>query len=345
VRRHAYLWLPLILPVLVAGTVLLGIRKIYWRVPASAGEHVVVIPLKSGTATIGRLLQEAGVVRSGEVFRHYVVLTGQARRLKAGEYKFPAGADLGQVTRRLASGRTVRHTLTIPEGYSARQIAEKLTAEKLADGNEFLAVAHNARLAREWGVPADSLEGFLFPDTYEIPRGMLAEQIAKRMVERFREKVGEDLFQGGRSQGMTELELVTLASIIEREVRVPEERAKVASVFYNRLRKKMRLESCATVLYSQNRIRGVLSLNDLENNSPYNTYRHRGLPPGPISNPGISALQAAAFPAQTEYLFFVVRPDGQHVFSKDFESHKRAKWIQRRAREMQNSGTAPAHQP
>lgn len=328
-----------------AGAALSGLKHYYWHPPASAGERIVDIPLKSGIAAIGGLLQKQGVVRSGSAFRFYVLITGQARLLKAGEYAFPSGEELPRVVRRLASGKVVRRTLTVPEGFTARQIADKLEAGKLSDGNAFMAEVHNPVLARELNVPSESLEGFLFPDTYEIPKGLPARQIVRRMVVRFHQKTGEALRQSAQAQGLTELQWVTLASIIEREVRVPEERAKVASVFYNRLRKRMRLESCATVLYGLRRAGGPLSLDDLNDRSPYNTYRHAGLPPGPISNPGLSSLEAAAHPAQTDYLFFVVRPDGQHVFSCDFESHKRAKWKQKRARKSEEVGSKPIGRP
>lgn len=301
------------------------------------GQDVVIdIPMHSGSAGIGKRLQAAGVIRSVLAFRIFAVTSGQAQKLKAGEYAFPAGCTLPEVMRRLAEGRTLQHRFTVPEGFTARQIAKKLSAEGLAQADEFLALVQNPHIAKEWRLPASSLEGFLFPDTYDLTKGMDAKHIAQRMVERFREKVNPELLQAGRHKGLNELGVVTLASIIEKEVRVPEERARVASVFSNRLEKKMRLESCATVLYSLGRSGGALSLEDLNSASPYNTYRHRGLPPGPICNPGLSSLEAAGHPDATDYIFFVVRPDGQHVFSKDFEAHKRAKWIQKRARRAQD---------
>ena len=229
---------------------------------------------------------------------------------------------------RLAKGQIVHHVFLVPEGYTARQIAAKLEAEGLAQALDFLAVVKDAQNARDWGVPASGLEGFLFPDTYELTKGMSAASIAQEMVKRFQAKAGSVLLPGLK---LKPLPLVTLASIIEREVKAPQERARVAAVFYNRLAKHMRLESCATVLYALGRTSGALSLDDLQNPSPYNTYRHAGLPPAPISNPGLSSLLAAAHPEQTEFLFFVVGEDGTHIFSKDFESHKKAKWAHKKA--------------
>jgi UPF0755 protein len=300
-----------------------------WTGPDNVQAHIVEIPAKSGTAAIGQKLQVAGVVRNAGVFRYYAALTGQARRLKAGEYAFPGGATLPQVVRQLVAGQTVRHEFLVPEGYTARQIAEKLEAEGFTPAPAFMAVVNDPKRAQEWEVPAACLEGFLFPDTYEITKGLDAVQIAQLMIKRFHEKTGDVLAGGGL---LKPLQLVILASVIEREVKAPQERAHVASVFYNRMAKHMRLESCATVLYGLGRAGGSLSLDDLQDASPYNTYRHAGLPPGPIANPGVSSLQAAAHPDQTDDLFFVVGGDGTHIFSKDFESHKKAKWAHKRAR-------------
>lgn len=301
-------------------------------------ERVVDIPAGSGAAAIAQRLRAAGVVRSAWAFRLAAAASGQARRLQAGEYAFPPRSDLFRVVRRLVQGDTLRHAFTVPEGFTARQIAEKLGAAGLADAEAFLAAVRDPAVAKRLGLTAPGLEGFLFPDTYLFPKGLTLEQIAGHMVGRFRQVTGPELAAAARAEGLDELQWVTLASIIEREVKVDAERPKAASVFYNRLRQNRRLESCATVLYSQGRTSGELTTADLWTASPYNTYRHRGLPPGPICNPGLPSLQAAAHPARTEYLFFVVREDGEHVFSTDFEAHKRAKWAQRRTRE---SGPVP----
>lgn len=311
--------------VLVLGAVL------FWG--PGGTERMVDISAGAGAAVIAQRLRAAGVVRSAWAFRLAAALSGQARRLQAGEYAFAPRSDLFRVVRRLAQGDTVRHAFTIPEGFTAAQIAEKLAAEGLADREVFLAAARDPALAKDLGVSAAGLEGFLFPDTYQFPKGLTVEQMVRHMVGRFRQVADPKLAAAARAEGLDDLQWVTLASIIEREVRVDAERPKVASVFYNRLRQDRRLESCATVLYSQGRTSGELTTADLFTRSPYNTYRHRGLPPGPICNPGRLSLEAAAHPARTDHLFFVVRPDGEHVFSTDFEAHKRAKWAQRRVRE------------
>ena len=315
-----------------------------WHGPSKT-ETRVEIPPGSGMGAIGRRLAEAGAVRHAWVFRAYALLTGRARELQAGEYAFASRPGLERVVAALAAGRTVRHRLVVPEGFTAAQVAERLEAEGLADAEAFLDAAGNSVLARRLGVPAPSLEGFLFPDTYALTKGMSPEAIAERMVGRYREIATPERLAAAAEAGLDELAWVTLASIIEREVRVDAERAKAAGVFLNRLARNMRLESCATVLYSQGRTAGTVSLEDLETRSPYNTYRRGGLPPGPIGNPGLASLEAAAHPADTDALFFVVRPDGRHVFSETFEEHKRAKWRQKRLRRREPTPTRAPESP
>lgn len=301
-----------------------------WNGPGGHVDRIINIPPKSGTVTIAGILKEKNVIHSQMMFRLAARLSGKARSLKAGEYRFAPGQSLGTVLDKLADGDVIHHAVTIPEGYTARQIAAKLAQEELVNEEDFLKVVNDPAFAKSLNLPTESLEGFLFPDTYEFAKGMTAGQIARRMTDHFFEKVDQSIIQAANEMGVDLKALITMASIIEREVRAEKERPMVASVFYNRLDKRMRLESCATVLYSQGRISGSLSLDDLQTKSPYNTYRKRGLPPGPISNPGLSSIRAAAFPAKTNYLFFVVRPDGEHIFSLTFEEHKRAKWRQKR---------------
>ncbi len=312
-----------------------GLWLLAWLTLSGIGgqaPRVVEIAPGTGIRAMARQLREAGVIRQGWAFRTYVLLSGSARKLKAGEYAFPPRQPLPEVVRRLAAGDVVQRPLSVPEGFTAAQIAARLEDAGLLGREAFMAVVRDPDLAREWGVPAPSLEGFLFPDTYRLTKGLSPRDVARRMVDRFHAQVGRDLFAAGEAQGLNPLQLITLASIIEREVAQPDEREIVASIFYNRLRARKRLESCATVLYSQGRLSGSLSLEDLQTVSPYNTYRHAGLPPGPIGNPGLAAIRAAAYPAQTNYMFFVVGPDGRHVFSEDFDAHKRAKWRQRNQR-------------
>jgi UPF0755 protein len=235
----------------------------------------------------------------------------------------------------LRSGKSLLHEFTVPEGLSSSQIARVLGERKLADPQKFRALVADANLAGQLKIPAKTLEGYLFPDTYQIPRNLGEEKILRMMVERFFQKVNPSLLSQGESRGLNSRQVVVLASIVEREAKADKERAKVASVFLNRIKKDMRLESCATVRFAMDKYQGPVLSEDLHFKSPYNTYRHRGLPPGPICSPGLKSLQAAAMPADTAYLFFVVAGNGEHVFSKNFEEHKKAKF-KRKARLRRN---------
>ncbi len=297
-----------------------------WVGPGGHQDRQVFIPPNTTTAAISRLLKKEHVINSSWLFRLAARLSGQGRLLKVGEYQFGPRTSIGTALEKIARGEVIHYAITIPEGYTASQIGEKLEAMNIVEKNAFLEAVNNPDLAAQVGVPAASMEGFLFPDTYNFPKGMAPAAIVRRMVANFFQKTKPILEKKGPLDNQALVRLVTMASIIEREVKVDKERPVVASVFYNRLAKGQRLESCATVLYSQGRIGGTLSTEDLFFKSPYNTYRHRGLPPGPISNPGLPSLEAAAFPAKTDYLFFVVGRGGEHVFSKDFEAHKLAKW-------------------
>jgi UPF0755 protein len=311
--------------VLLALLVVLGLLTM---IPAgiSSGTVVVSIPMGSGTGKVAHDLKECGLIRSEFLFKAAVLLSGSRGKLKAGEYEILRRSNLWSVVGVLRSGKSLLHEFTVPEGLSAFQIARVLGEKKLADPKKFLNLVQDAGLAKQLGVPAHSLEGFLFPDTYQIPRNLGEEKIARLMVERFFHKVDAALLAKGKSRGLKPLQVVVLASIVEREARADAERAKVASVFLNRIGKNMRLESCATVRFAMDKYQGPVLSEDLHYKSPYNTYRHRGLPPGPICSPGLKSLQAAAEPAKTDYLFFVVAGNGEHIFSKDFESHKKAKF-------------------
>jgi len=253
-------------------------------------------------------------------------LSGNRGHLKAGEYEIPEGSWSWGILSILSSGKSMTHPFTVPEGFSTGQVAALLQAKGLADAAKFLALARSPEEARKLSVSAASLEGYLFPDTYQIPRGFGESRILALMAARFRERVPAGLLEKGRARGLSAHQVLTLASIVEREARADAERAKVASVFINRLAQGQRLESCATVRYATGKFTGPVLDEDLHFHSPYNTYRHKGLPPGPICSPGLKSIQAAAEPAQTDYLFFVVAGNGEHVFSRTFEEHKQAKF-------------------
>ena len=287
----------------------------------------LVVAQGAGVLEIGRQLQQLGLVRHPEVFRVYVVSRGQTGRLRAGEYSLEGRMSLEQIVDKMVRGDVVRHTVTFPEGTNLDDMA-RLAAVKGIPAEDFLAAARNPALIHDLDADAKDLEGYLFPDTYDIPRGPdPAGQLVGRMVRRFRAVIGPELpavAQSGRSLR----QVVTLASIVETETARPEERPRVAAVFLNRLQKRMPLQTDPTVIYALRKAGtydGNIRRGDLDVDSPYNTYRFPGLPPGPIASPGRASLQAALHPASSRELYFVSRNDGSHQFSESLAEHER--WV------------------
>jgi UPF0755 protein len=289
-----------------------------------------LVQLRSGSSArhIGAKLQREGIIRSQWEFLlwHY---THGRKPLKAGEYAFDHPARLGDVYDRIARGDIYVRTLVIPEGFNIFDIAAAVETAGLGKRDDFLAVARTETgLVRDLDPQASSLEGYLFPDTYHFTRTQSAHDMAAAMVHRFR--------QAAHEAGVTQdfHNIVTMASIVEKETSVAEERPEVAGVFYNRLARNIVLATDPTVIYAalvNNRYRGTIYESDLHFDSPYNTYRYAGLPPGPISNPGKAALEAALHPASTGYLYFVSDNQGHHRFSRTAGEHARNVAAYRRA--------------
>jgi UPF0755 protein len=299
-------------------------------------ETFVDIPRGTGTRAIGRILAHAGVIRHEGLFLLIRALR-PAANLKAGEYRFDRPATPFEVFDRIARGDVFLYALVVPEGHNLFDIADHLANEKLMTREGFIAAARDPALVRDLAPRAPSLEGYLFPDTYHFPRKTTPEQLAKLMTDRFRKA-----WQQLGSPKVDVHELVTLASLVEKEARVGEERPLVASVYVNRLKIGMPLQCDPTTIYAallENRFRGAIYRSDLDRAHPYNTYQNPGLPPGPIANPGLEALRAALKPAQTEYLYFVARADGSgaHQFSTGLAEHSRAVQQYRRALKQADS--------
>ena len=289
-----------------------------------APSKIVTIPPGWGLSEISQLLSHEQIIRHPLLFELLVVLEGNQARLKAGEYRLSGAASPRSVMRKLVRGEVVLHRVTIPEGWTVRQITELLTREGLVDGERFHQLAGDPAWARELGVEATSLEGYLFPETYYFPRGQSAQQVVKKMVDTFHHNfTDQDLARAGEL-GMTRHEVVTLASLIEKETGVPQERPLISAVFHNRLRLGMKLQSDPTVIYALPYFDGNLTKEHLAIDSPYNTYRHAGLPPGPIANPARASLQAALYPADCSYIYFVSKNDGSHHFSSTLAEQNRA---------------------
>lgn len=290
----------------------------------------VEVPRGASRRAIARLLEENGVVRSRFAFE--ALCRWRSRRtLQAGEYFFDRRANALEVFRKLAEGRIYVKTIAVPEGLAMFEIAELVEREGLASREAFLEAARDPALIRDLAPGARSLEGFLFPATYQFPRRPPEQEIVGAMVRRFRE-AWQSLPEETRHARSIE-EVVTLASLVERETLLPDERPLVAGVFANRLRRGIALQCDPTVIYAlqlADHYDGALDARDLRFRSPYNTYRRRGLPPGPIANPGIASLRAALSPPAVDYLYFVANTEGGHFFSRTLREHNRNVTLYRR---------------
>jgi UPF0755 protein len=289
-------------------------------------ERFVEIAPGTGSRAIGKALVDAGVVRDEWTFRLAVLLTGTQRELKAGEYRFTTPASAKDVARKLARGDVFLRPITFPEGLSVKEMASIYQSRGLGTAAAFLKAARDTSLVKPLDPAARDLEGYLFPDTYNVPRKMSAEALVRQMVQAFLRVYGETVQKDVEARGETLREVVTLASIVEKEAAQPDERSIIAAVYQNRLRIGMGLQCDPTVIYAlekAGRYTGNLTKADLKIDSPYNTYKYAGLPPGPIASPGRASLEAAASPASVDYLYFVSRNDGSHVFSTTLAEHNK----------------------
>lgn len=330
VLRGAIIVLAIALVVLLAAA---GVLLVTGGGPGSGERTTVEIPSGSSTAEIAAVLADAGVIDQPLLFRIGARLSGADGDLKAGTYELKAGLGYRAAIDALREGPAVIHrTVTIPEGFVIEQIAERLEQEAGVPAGEFVEAARHGAPGFVEGHPylADaydgSLEGYLFPKTYRVRVGSSAEEVIETMLDQFDTEIAQVDLAYPESRGLTLHQVVTLASMIEREARVPTERTIVSSVIYNRLERGMRLEIDATIEYVLPGNRFRLKASDLEVDSPYNTYRNAGLPPGPIASPGLAALKAAAGPTQTGFLYYVLTgKDGSHTFAETREEFLAAK--------------------
>ena len=289
-------------------------------------ERFVEIPPGAGPASIGRRLAESGIIHDQLSFRVALARSGQARRLQAGEYRFDRPMNTREVIDKIARGDVFLRPITFPEGLTVRQMAEIYERDGGGKKADFLNAARTGALIHDIDSTADDLEGYLFPDTYTLPRRATADQLVQRMVTAFRDVLTPELVQRAAARGWSVRQLMTLASLVEKETAKPGERPVVAAVYSNRLKIGMGMQCDPTVIYALERAgkyTGNLTRDDLRFDSPYNTYKYAGLPPGPIASPGRASIEAAASPADVPYLYFVSRNDGSHVFSATLEEHNR----------------------
>ncbi len=320
-------------PVLAGLVLLAGVLAAAWRyevsstkIPAGAFPVKLVVPPGASAEAIARQLHALRLVRHPLVFRAVARWRGVSAQLKAGEYALSGPLSLQGILDALARGDVVRRDLTIPEGRNIDEIADLVVAEGL-DRAAFLEVARDPSPVRDLDPAATSLEGYLFPDTYDVPQSPEAPRVlVRRMLERFREVIDPQLGRM-KERGLGVRQVVTLASIVELETARAGERPRIAGVFWNRLDKRMPLQTDPSVIYAlkqAGRWDGNIRKRDLEIDSPYNTYRRRGLPPGPLGSPGKEAILAVLEPASSKDLYFVSRNDGSHEFSETLAAHNRA---------------------
>jgi len=324
----------------VVTAMLLAVVALYFAVRVTTGVLVaaldtpfdgnagapVVAAISSGAsaAEVAALLQEKGVIRSARSLRWWMRFSGTAGGIHTGQYRFQGPATLRQVSDAITQGRVLLETVTVLEGATRWQVAEALSAAGFGTYEQAWEATRNVSLIADLDPEATDLEGYLFPDTYAAPRDTGAEHIVQMMVTQFRAVWNDQRVHRAQEAGFTVRELITIASLVEAETGLASERALVSGVYHNRLRQRMLLQCDPTLLYALyldgRRDRNIRRA-DFANPSPYNTYRVRGLPPGPIGNPGVASIDAALHPAATEYVYFVGRNDGSHAFSRTLREH------------------------
>jgi UPF0755 protein len=332
--KRAILWTfaVIVLAALGVSAWLLARERRFAEEPFGSGTRVVTIPQGSGPQRLARLLVDSGVVSSEQRFYEHLHYFRRGARTRAGEYEFDGPLTPDQVLEKLVKGEVKVYRFTVPEGLRADEIAPIIGATGLCSADEFLKLARDPGSPAKSGVPGPSMEGYLFPDTYLVPRSSCA-QILQAMVARFKQAWTAAAAQKAPDVTLNELQGVTLASIVEKETGQADERPRISCVFHNRLKKGIPLGTDPTVIYSVLLLNdfvwdGNLHKSDLVRPHPYNTYVVKGLPPGPISNPGQAAMNAAMHPIQCNDLFFVSRNDHTHVFCPDLKCHEAAvqKW-------------------
>ena len=317
--------------------VLLATLYLHFLAPPSWTKHnkVVIIPAGKSFHDIARILEENGIIRDRRSFYLLARIEGAVSKVKAGEYEVHTAMVPSAVLSKLVRGEVIQYPVTIPEGYNIYQIGEILEQAKVCSKKIFLEKAKDPLLVASLGMEGDGLEGYLFPDTYNFPKGFGEEQVIRQMVARFKTVYGS-LAKRAERMGLSQRDVVILASMIEKEAMDDQERRLIAAVFHNRLNRGMALQSDPTAIYGvkeRNNVDGKITRDDLLRKTPYNTYIISGLPKGPIANPGFKSLQAVLYPADVNYLYFVSKNDGTHYFSSTLREHNWAvAYYQRRAK-------------
>lgn len=303
-----------------------GAAFLYLLQPTPQPDSPIHVDIADGAsfAEVAELLQQQHVIKSSWAFRWMARLQGADRKIIPGEYAFRDSMEPSDLLASLVKGDVVQHTVTIPEGYSNAQIGSLLEEKGLADREEFVRATQDPSLIQRLGIHAPTLEGYLFPNTYHFTRHLKTETMIVAMVSQFEQAWTAKYRARAAELKMSVHQVLTLASVVEKETGAARERGLISGVFHNRLKRKIPLQSDPTVIYALASFDGDLRKKDLSIESPYNTYKVRGLPPGPISNPGSASIHAALFPVPTNYLYFVSRNDGSHQFSSTLSEHNSA---------------------
>ncbi|MCZ6512564.1 MAG: endolytic transglycosylase MltG [Nitrospinae bacterium] len=312
---------------LVTGIIFAAFVYQYATTPASASPDEQVVEIKPGMTLkkVAHFLADKELLKEPSNFMLYTYLQGEQNRIQAGEYRLSPSMPPREILEALTSGMAVLYVVTIPEGYRITEIADLLEAKGLAEKAAFIEATRNQELLDSMHIPSGSLEGYLYPETYRFSKAAGARRIVQTLLDTFKERVLQpERVQQVEAMQFTFHEIVTLASLIEKETGLGKERKLISSVFHNRLIKKMRLQTDPTVIYAMADFDGNIRKKDLSIDSPYNTYKHFGLPPGPIASPGLESIQAAMNPEESAFLYFVSRKNGSHQFSTNYKDHTRA---------------------
>lgn len=300
-----------------------GYLYIFSRTPCGDRYREIHIPHGTPLIKILNLLEEEKIISNADLFRLYLMIQGISSKVRAGDYEFHPRMTPQQIARELIQGDFKIYHFTIPEGWTMEQIAILLNRKRLTQKDEFLHWCRNREWIQSLGIHEDSLEGYLFPNTYETYYPEDPRSLISLMVKTFQKNFTDEMRERSKQLGFSLHEIITLASIVEKETARPEERTLIASVLNNRLNRKMPLQSDPTVIYGITDFDGNITRRHLETYTPYNTYLFPGLPPGPIANPGLAAILAVLYPADTDFLYFVSRNDGSHVFSRTTAEHQK----------------------
>lgn len=326
--RYIYIAFVLGVSMLLSAWIIMSVNEVL-ALARPDREVIISIPENASRGDVAKILKKNNVIEHKGLFKTFALLTKRGAEFPKGEYKINSNMDYRAMLRRLTSKKAALNTVmvTIPEGYEISQIAKLLEEKEVCDKAAFLDACANTDFDYSFlkDIPlgkTNRLEGYLFPDTYEFYKNDSPERVIKRFLSNFDLKYNAEMEERARELGFTTHELITLASIVEREA-TAKDRENISSVFHNRLSDKTYpyLESCATVQYVLGERKKVISIADTKIDNKYNTYKYRGLPPGPIANPGLDAIEAALYPSDTDYLFFALQEDGTHKFSKTYEEH------------------------